>query len=121
MSKFLRLFFALTAIAIPAALNFYYHPTLELSVIAGLLSLLLLAVATWSAMRFGTGAVAFLKVLAIAFVSSFMMIQALDALYILQAAPLGGRFAFLPELLVWAAVFASSAILLARSFSRPKK
>lgn len=121
MSIYLRALFVLTAAALCAALNFYYHPTIELSALAGGLSLILVGICSWSAIRFGKGAAAILKLTAISLVASFMMIQALDALYILQAAPLGGRLAFLPELLMWATTFVLSALLLARAFSRPKK
>lgn len=121
MNTYLRILFALLGLAVPVALNYYYHPSTELSLLGGILTLLLVAVVSWSAIRFGSGAAAVLKVAAISLVASFMVIQAFDAIYILQAAPMGGRLAFLPELLLWAISIAVSSMLFARALSRPKK
>lgn len=121
MSVYLRFVFAILGLGLPGALSFYYHPTMDLSLLGGLLTYLLLGLTSWSAIRFGKGVTAILKVSAVSLVASFMLIQGFDAIYILQAAPLGGRLAFLPELLLLALVITTSSLLLSRAFSRPKK
>lgn len=121
MNTFSRVLFFVVPICLLAAVSFYYHPSLEITVVGALLSTLLVALVSWSATRFGKGPSAILKLAAISLVSSFMLIQAFDIAYIFLAVPMGGRFAFLPELLAFALIVGVCAFLLARAFSRPKK
>jgi len=121
MKSLSKLVFFLVPISLLALISFYYHPSLELTVVGALLSTLLVALVSWSATRFGKGPSAILKLAVISLVSSFMLIQAFDIAYIFLAAPMGGRFAFLPELLAFALIVGVCAFLLARAFSRPKK
>lgn len=121
MKTLSKVLFLLVTISLLAVISFFYHPSLELTVVGALLSTFLVALVSWSASRFGGGPAALLKLVAISVVSSFMLIQAFDIAYIFLAAPMGGRLAFLPELLAFALIVGACAFLLARAFSRPKK
>ncbi len=102
----------LSAIVVFAG-QWYYQPSVETSVIASLVTLLLLGVVTWSATRFGAGLAGFLKTFLVAVVSGLMFSQAMDITYSILAAPAGGRLGFPLELLVIGAALAILAKLLA--------
>lgn len=108
-------------VALVGAGNFFYHPSNETFVFATVISILLLGLVTWSSFRFGKGGSAILKTIVVAGVAAFMLTQALDVIYVLRAAPLGGRLAMLPELLVFTLIIWGSARFITAVFSRPQK
>lgn len=103
------------------AVSYFYHPSIEIAALAGLLGLALAALASWSASRFGFSLKGLLKLLVVSVVASFMFSQALDVIYVLFLAPAGGRFNPAVEIAVFAAFVAASALLLARFVFRPKQ
>lgn len=108
--------FALTALlsaVVVFAAQWWYQPSVETSVIAALVALLLLGVVTWSATRFGPGFAGFIKTLLVGIVSGLMFSQAMDVTYSILSAPAGGRLGFPFELLVIGAALALLAKLLA--------
>lgn len=108
--------FALTALfsaALVFATQWWYQPSVETSVIAALVALLLLGVVTWSSSRFGAGPAGFFKTLLVGIVSGLMFSQAMDITYSILSAPAGGRLGFPFELLVIGAALALLAKLLA--------
>jgi hypothetical protein len=104
---------ALLSAALILGAQWYYQPSVETSVVAALVSLLLLGVVTWSAMRFGAGVGGFAKTLLVGVVSGLMFSQAMDVSYAILAAPAGGRFGFPYEMLLVGASLAVLAKLLA--------
>lgn len=104
---------ALFSAVVVFAAQWWYQPSVETSVIAALVSLLLLGVVTWSATRFGAGLAAFFKTLVVGIVSGLMFSQAMDVSYAILSAPAGGRLGFPFELLVIGAALAALAKLLA--------
>ena len=93
--------------------HWYYQPSVDTSVVAALVSLLLLAVVTWSAKRLGSGFAGFAKTLLVGVVSGLMFSQAMDVAYSILAAPAGGRLGFPYEMLVVGVTLAVLAKLLA--------
>jgi len=108
--------FAVTALlsaAVVLGAQWYYQPSVETSVVAALVSLLLLAVVTWSAKRLGSGFSGFAKTLLVGVVSGLMFSQAMDVAYSTLAAPAGGRLGFPYEMLAVGVALALLAKLLA--------
>ncbi len=108
--------FALTAllsVGVILGAQWYYQPNVETSVVAALVSLLLLAVVTWSAKRFGVGVGGFAKTLLVGVVAGLMFSQAMEVSYSILAAPAGGRFGFPYEMLLVGVSLAVLAKLLA--------
>lgn len=106
---------ALLSAVLVFAAQWYYQPSVETSVVATLVSLLLLGVTTWSATRLGDGLAGFIKVLVVGIVSGLMFSQAMDVSYSILAAPAGGRLGFPFEMLVVGVALALFAKLLALS------
>ncbi|MEY4408971.1 MAG: hypothetical protein RLZZ138_222 [Actinomycetota bacterium] len=106
---------ALLSAVLVFAAQWYYQPSVETSVVATLVSLLLLGVITWSATRLGYGFSGFAKVLVVGIVSGLMFSQAMDVSYSILAAPAGGRLGFPFEMLVVGFALALLAKLLAHS------
>ena len=106
---------ALLSAVLVFAAQWYYQPSVETSVVATLVSLLLLGVTTWSATRLGDGFAGSVQVLVVGIVSGLMFSQAMDVSYSILAAPAGGRLGFPFEMLVVGVALALLAKLLALS------
>ena len=91
---------ALLSVALILGAQWYCQPSVETSVVAALVSLLLLTVVTWSAARFGAGFSGLAKTLLVGVVSGLMFSQAMDVAYSVLAAPAGGRLGFPYEMSV---------------------
>lgn len=105
--------FAALAIALIAASQWYYQPSVETVAIASALLTGLLALTTWSARRFGKSLAGFFKTALVGVVSALMFSQAMDIAYSILAAPAGGRLAFPIEQLAIGFALAALAQLLA--------
>lgn len=105
---------SLVSIAVWLAFSFFYHPILSLVFLAALLGLILSALTTWSARRFGNGTKAVAKTAIVALVAAFIYVQTLDILYVLFSAPAGGRYQEPLEIALFAALMLLSALPIAR-------
>jgi Flp pilus assembly protein TadB len=104
---------AALALGLIAASQWYYQPSIQTSIVGGMVMALLLVVVSWSATRFGASLKGALKTLVVGLVSGLMFSQAMDITYALLAAPAGGRFGFPWELLLVGVLLTVLAQLLA--------
>ncbi len=96
-------------------LQYLYHPSITLALIGVPLLLGLVALASWSARRNGSGARGLVIGLIVAGVSGFMFSQAMDVAYALLSAPEGLRFTVLFESL-FAGLWIAISSLVARTW-----
>jgi hypothetical protein len=103
------------------AFQWYYQPSVETSITASLVSVLLLVVVTWSAHRLGSGLSGLVKTGLVGLVSGLMFSQAMDVSYSLLAAPAGGRLGFPLEMIAVGLGLAVLAKLLALAIRSKKE
>lgn len=96
-------------------LQYLYHPSITLAVIASPLLLGLLALAVWSARRNAAGLRGVIIGVIVAAVSGFMFSQAMDIAYSILSAPEGLRFSVLFETL-FAGLWIAISSLVARAW-----
>ena len=96
-------------------LQYLYHPSITLAVIASPLLLGLLALAVWSARRNAAGLRGVIIGVIVAAVSGFMFSQAMDIAYSILSAPEGLRFNVLFETL-FAGLWIAISSLVARAW-----
>lgn len=101
------------ALGLISASQWYYQPSVETSIAGALVLLVLLAVVSWSATRFGSSLNGVFKTLVVGLVSGLMFSQAMDITYSLLAAPAGGRLGFPWELIAVGLLLTLLAQLLA--------
>ena len=102
-------------LVIVSLLQYLYHPSITLALIGVPLLLGLVALASWSARRNGSGARGLVIGLIVAAVSGFMFSQAMDIAYALLSAPEGLRFTVLFESL-FAGLWIAISSLVARAW-----
>lgn len=96
-------------------LQYLYHPSIALAVIATPLLIGLVVLASWSARRNPPGLRGVIIGVVVAAVSGFMFSQAMDVAYSLLSAPEGLRFSVLFESL-FAALWIAASSLVARAW-----
>ncbi len=104
-----------TQLVIVSLLQYLYHPSITLAVIATPLLIGLVVLASWSARRNAGGLRGVLIGVVVAAVSGFMFSQAMDVAYSLLSAPEGLRFSVLFESL-FAALWIAISSLVARAW-----
>ncbi len=102
-------------LVIVSLLQYLYHPSITLALIGVPLLMGLVALASWSARRNGSGARGLVIGLIVAAVSGFMFSQAMDVAYALLSAPEGLRFTVLFESL-FAGLWIAISSLVARAW-----
>ncbi len=102
-------------LVIVSLLQYLYHPSITLALIGVPLLMGLVALASWSARRNGSGARGLVIGLIVAAVSGFMFSQAMDVAYALLSAPEGLRFTVLFESL-FAGLWIAISSLVARTW-----
>ncbi len=108
-----------TQLVLVSLLQYLYHPSITLAVIASPLLIGLVVLASWSARRNAGGLRGVIIGMVVAAVSGFMFSQAMDVAYSLLSAPEGLRFSVLFESL-FAAIWIAISALVARAWlSRP--
>ncbi len=104
-----------TQLVIVSLLQYLYHPSITLAVIATPLLIGLVVLASWSARRNAGGLRGVLIGVVVAAVSGFMFSQAMDVAYSLLSAPERLRFSVLFESL-FAALWIAASSLVARAW-----
>ncbi len=102
-------------LVIVSLLQYLYHPSITLAVIATPLLIGLVVLASWSARRNAPGLRGVIIGVVVAAVSGFMFSQAMDVAYSLLSAPEGLRFSVLFESL-FAAIWIAISALVARTW-----
>lgn len=112
---------ALFSAGVIFAFQWYYQPSVETSITAAVVSVLLLVVVTWSSRRLGSGISGLVKTGVVGLVSGLMFSQAMDVSYSFLAAPAGGRLGFPLEMMAVGFGLAVLAKLIALAIGSKKE